>query len=47
MFFTVFPFSDRYSFDCDFRPNLYLLFGALGAIYWLDMARIVRGQTLN
>ena len=30
-----------------FGPNLYLLFGALGAIYWLDMARIVRGQTLK
>ena len=30
-----------------FGPNLYLLFAALGAIYWLDMARIVRGQTLR
>ena len=30
-----------------FGPNLYLLFCALGAIYWLDMARIVRGQTLK
>mgnify|MGYP000868989480 CR=1 FL=1 len=30
-----------------FGPNLYLLFATLGAIYWLDMARIVRGQTLK
>ena len=30
-----------------FGSNLYLLFGALGAIYWLDMARIVRGQTIK
>ena len=30
-----------------FGPNLYLLFASLGAIYWLDMARIVRGQTLR
>lgn len=30
-----------------FGPNIYLLFATLGAIYWLDMARIVRGQTLK
>ena len=30
-----------------FGPNLYLLFATLGAIYWLDMARIVRGQALK
>lgn len=29
-----------------FGRNPYLLFAALGAIYWLDIARIVRGQTL-
>jgi len=30
-----------------FGRNLYLLFVALGAISWLDLARIVRGQTLT
>jgi oligopeptide transport system permease protein len=30
-----------------FGRNPYLLFAALGAIYWLDIARIVRGQTLR
>ena len=30
-----------------FGPNIYLLFATLGAIYWLVMARIVRGQTLK
>ena len=29
-----------------FGRNLYLLFVALGALSWLDLARIVRGQTL-
>jgi oligopeptide transport system permease protein len=30
-----------------FGRNLYLLFIALGALSWLDLARIVRGQTLS
>jgi oligopeptide transport system permease protein len=30
-----------------FRRNFYLLFIAIGAIEWLTMARIVRGQTLS
>lgn len=30
-----------------FGRNPYLLFAALGAVYWLDLARIVRGQTLR
>ena len=30
-----------------FGRNPYLLFMALGAIFWLDIARIVRGQTLR
>lgn len=30
-----------------FGRNPYLLFMALGAVYWLDLARIVRGQTLR
>ena len=30
-----------------FGRNQYLLFGALGAISWLTIARIVRGQTLR
>jgi oligopeptide transport system permease protein len=30
-----------------FGRNIYLLFVALGAISWLDLARIVRGQTLS
>jgi oligopeptide transport system permease protein len=30
-----------------FGRNLYLLFLALGALSWLDLARIVRGQTLS
>ena len=29
-----------------FGRNQYLLFTALGAVFWLDLARIVRGQTL-
>ena len=29
-----------------FGRNIYLLFTALGAVSWLDLARIVRGQTL-
>jgi len=29
-----------------FGRNIYLIFVAIGAINWLDMARIVRGQTL-
>lgn len=29
-----------------FGRNQYLLFAALGAFFWLDIARIVRGQTL-
>jgi oligopeptide transport system permease protein len=30
-----------------FNRNLYLLFVAIGAVEWLTMARIVRGQTLS
>jgi oligopeptide transport system permease protein len=30
-----------------FGRNQYLLFAALGAVFWLDIARIVRGQTLR
>ena len=30
-----------------FGRNIYLIFIAIGAINWLDMARIVRGQTLS
>ncbi|GLS90548.1 peptide ABC transporter permease [Psychromonas marina] len=30
-----------------FGRNIYLIFIAIGAIAWLDMARIVRGQTLS
>jgi oligopeptide transport system permease protein len=30
-----------------FGRNIYLIFVAIGAINWLDMARIVRGQTLS
>ena len=30
-----------------FGRNIYLIFIAIGAINWLDMARIVRGQTLT
>ena len=30
-----------------FGRNIILIFVAIGAIAWLDMARIVRGQTLN
>lgn len=30
-----------------FGRNQYLLFAALGAFFWLDIARIVRGQTLQ
>lgn len=30
-----------------FGRNPYLLFAALGAVFWLDLARIVRGQTLR
>jgi oligopeptide transport system permease protein len=30
-----------------FGQNLYLMFAAIGAVSWLDMARIVRGQTLT
>ena len=30
-----------------FGRNPYLLFAALGAVFWLDIARIVRGQTLG
>lgn len=30
-----------------FGRNQYLLFAALGALFWLDIARIVRGQTLR
>jgi oligopeptide transport system permease protein len=30
-----------------FRRSFYLLFVAIGAIEWLTMARIVRGQTLS
>lgn len=30
-----------------FEQNMYLLFAALGAISWLNIARIVRGQTLS
>ena len=30
-----------------FGRNMYLLFIALGAVAWLDLARIVRGQTLS
>jgi oligopeptide transport system permease protein len=30
-----------------FGRNPYLLFFALGAVFWLDLARIVRGQTLR
>lgn len=30
-----------------FGRNPYLLFVGLGAVYWLDLARIVRGQTLK
>jgi oligopeptide transport system permease protein len=30
-----------------FGRNPYLLYAALGAVFWLDLARIVRGQTLR
>ena len=30
-----------------FGRHLFLIFAAIGAIHWLDMARIVRGQTLS
>ncbi|MFA0070590.1 ABC transporter permease subunit, partial [Vibrio breoganii] len=30
-----------------FGRNIVLIFVAIGAIAWLDMARIVRGQTLS
>ena len=30
-----------------FGRNIFLMFVALGAVEWLDMARIVRGQTLS
>ena len=30
-----------------FERNFFLIFVAIGAINWLDMARIVRGQTLS
>jgi len=30
-----------------FGRNIYLIFAAIGAYIWLDMARIVRGQTLS
>ncbi len=30
-----------------FGRNIFLIFVAIGAIAWLDMARIVRGQTLS
>jgi len=30
-----------------FERNLLLIFVAIGAVNWLDMARIVRGQTLS
>ena len=30
-----------------FGRNLWLLFGAIGAVEWLTMARIVRGQVIN
>lgn len=30
-----------------FGRNVYLLFAAIGALEWLTMARIVRGQTLS
>jgi oligopeptide transport system permease protein len=30
-----------------FGRNTLLLFAALGAVFWLDIARIVRGQTLR
>ena len=30
-----------------FGRNIFLMFIALGAVEWLDMARIVRGQTLS
>lgn len=30
-----------------FKQNFFLIFVAIGAVNWLDMARIVRGQTLS
>ena len=30
-----------------FGRNLFLIFVAIGAVSWLDIARIVRGQTLS
>ena len=30
-----------------FGRNLWLLFGAIGAVEWLTMARIVRGQVIS
>ena len=30
-----------------FGRNLWLLFGAIGAVEWLTMARIVRGQVIG
>ncbi|TOM55575.1 peptide ABC transporter permease, partial [Vibrio parahaemolyticus] len=30
-----------------FGQNLFLIFLAIGMVSWLDMARIVRGQTLS
>jgi len=30
-----------------FGRSIFLIFVAIGAVNWLDIARIVRGQTLN
>ena len=30
-----------------FGRNIWLLFGAIGAVEWLTMARIIRGQVLS
>ena len=40
IFFVILPLTF-------FAPNFLLMFLAVGAIEWLDMARIVRGQTLT
>ena len=42
---SVYVFRD--SADHILRPHLLLIFAAVGLVSWLDVARIVRGQTLS
>lgn len=45
-FFARMPWLERFTGDLGFNMSFLVLFGAIGAVEWLTMSRVVRGQVL-